>query len=103
MKIARIVLLALWLALPATAHAAENDAAKILGQTPETGSLPIWTKPADDARRELGQTARLNERGVFLIGHPKTGTGTGWVVSKKHRLLVTNAHVADLRKGRAGN
>jgi len=30
------------------------------------------------------------------VGYPKVGIGTGWVVSAKHRLLVTNAHVADM-------
>jgi tetratricopeptide (TPR) repeat protein len=32
----------------------------------------------------------------MLVGHPRAGHGTAWVLSKKHRLLVTNAHVADI-------
>jgi len=44
----------------------------------------------------LGNTVRTQEAAVFLVGNPKVGRGTAWVISKKHRLLATNAHVADM-------
>jgi len=72
------------------------NAAKLLGQTREQGALPLFAKPPVDSRTALGQAARRMERAVFLVGHPDTGTGTAWAISKKHRLLVTNAHVADM-------
>ena len=33
---------------------------------------------------------------VFLVGKPDVGTGTAFLISKKNRLLATNAHVADI-------
>jgi tetratricopeptide (TPR) repeat protein len=84
------------IALPSTARAQKFDPGKALGQTPESGSLPLSSKVGADARQELGQVARNYERGVFFVGNPKVATGTAWVISKKHRLLVTNAHVGDI-------
>jgi hypothetical protein len=87
---------------PATAIAQDTGTAKLLGQTAENGSLPIWSKPESNARQDLGKAARAYERGVFLIGYPKKGFGTGWVISKKNRLLITNAHVADIMHDAGG-
>jgi tetratricopeptide (TPR) repeat protein len=97
-----MALIAILLTIPAAVHAQNINAAKVLGQTPDSGSLPLWSKPGDEARKGLGDTARLSERGVLLVGHPKAGTGTAWVISKKHRLLITNAHVGDLRNAAGG-
>lgn len=47
----------------------KNDAAKILGQTLETGSLPFWSNATADARQNLGKAARTTEQGVFLVGY----------------------------------
>lgn len=102
MKTTRMVLLVVLLALPATVHGQGVDAGTILGQTPATGGATDLVETRDEARKDLGQAARLNERGVFLVGSPKVGTGTAWVISKKHRLLVTNAHVADIRHEAGG-
>jgi tetratricopeptide (TPR) repeat protein len=33
---------------------------------------------------------------MVLLGHPDGGHGTGFVISRKHRLVATAAHVADL-------
>ena len=49
---------------------------------------------ADNA--DLSEVARRFRESVVLIGNPKLGHGTGWVLSKENRLIVTNAHVADL-------
>jgi tetratricopeptide (TPR) repeat protein len=95
MKIAAL-LLALTLPAAALGQPKTPDPGKLLGQTPETGALPLWSQPSADARQDLGKQARAAERGVILLGFPKVGTGTGWVISKKNRLVVTNAHVADL-------
>jgi tetratricopeptide (TPR) repeat protein len=86
-----------WLAfVPATISAQDTNAAKFLGQTKDKGALPLWSSPTSDARQDLGKAARSSERGLFLVGHPKVGTGTAWVISRQRRLLVTNAHVADM-------
>jgi V8-like Glu-specific endopeptidase/tetratricopeptide (TPR) repeat protein len=94
----RIIIIACLFTLPAAVHGEEPkpDAGKILGQTRDTGSLPVWTKPDGDTRQDLGKAARAVERGVFIAGSTETTHGTAWVISKKHRLLITNAHVADL-------
>jgi hypothetical protein len=91
------VLLGLLILVPGSVGAQSDPAAKALGLTPDTGSLPVWTKMGSSARQELGNIARMQDPAVFLVGHPKAGTGTAWVISKKHRLLATNAHVADLQ------
>jgi tetratricopeptide (TPR) repeat protein len=62
----------------------------------EIKSLPLWTKPDSSARRQLGDVTRSIQQGIVLVGSPKGGHGTAWVVSREHRLLVTNAHVADI-------
>ena len=36
---------------------------------------------------------------VLFVGHPDHGCGTGFVISKEHRLVATNAHVADIYFG----
>jgi tetratricopeptide (TPR) repeat protein len=66
------------------------------GRTPEPTALPLWTRPDARAREDLGAVTRANSRAVILVGHPQAGLGTAWVLSRQHRLLVTNAHVADL-------
>jgi tetratricopeptide (TPR) repeat protein len=50
---------------------------------------------AQEVRADFAQTLRDVRQGVFLVGGPNIGTGTAWVISRKHRLLATNAHVAD--------
>lgn len=94
------VLVTLGATLPVQAQ--DNSAAKVLGQTRESGSLPIWTQAAQSERQRLGQNARDFEPAVFLTGYPQKGHGTSWVVSRKHRLLVTNAHVADIAADAGG-
>lgn len=69
-----------------------------LGLTKETGSLPLWAKAGDESNRELGETARKAHSAVMLIGSPKGSHGTGFVISRQHRLVATNAHVADIKR-----
>jgi tetratricopeptide (TPR) repeat protein len=90
----------LWGALPAPAQ--DSPAAKLLGQTANAGSLPMWSKPAEGDRQKLGRAAREAAGRVFLVGHPKVGLGSAWLISKEHRLLATNAHVADLYHAAGG-
>jgi hypothetical protein len=79
-----------------TVQAQKYDAATLTGLTPDSGSLPLWSQPDGASRAALGQFARDCERGIFIAGSAETTHGTAWCISKKHRLLVTNAHVADL-------
>ncbi len=51
---------------------------------------------AEEQGNEFTKALREVRQGVFLVGSPGAGTGTAWVISKKHRLLATNAHVADI-------
>src|SRR5262245_28405038 len=96
-SVSLVSLLAATLLLLSTSlsQAEPGDPAAILGQTRDAGALPFWTKPNADDIRTLGERAQAMERGIFVIGYSKNH-GTGWVISKKHRLLVTNAHVADI-------
>jgi tetratricopeptide (TPR) repeat protein len=73
---------------------AEDDVAEELGLTPATGSLPIWSKPTGEA--ELSERARAISPSIMIVGHPEGGYGTAFVISRDHRLLATNAHVADI-------
>jgi S1-C subfamily serine protease len=80
---------------------------------PELPELPLPTAPPTDPRptdpgpAELGpandsgdsgfaNVARHYGQALFLVGEPGQGSGTAFVISRKHRLLATNAHVADL-------
>jgi tetratricopeptide (TPR) repeat protein len=69
-----------------------------LGLTADKGSLPLWAKPDLQAQQDLANFTRNAQQSVMIVGHPKRGYGTAWVFSKKHRLLATNAHVADIMK-----
>ncbi len=69
-----------------------------LGLTPETKSLPLWTKPSDNAVQDMARTIKVLKEAIMLVGDPKVGTATAFVISRKHRLLATNAHVADIMK-----
>lgn len=63
-------------------------------------ATPPLTPAADPASARKSQsftdTVRSYRRGVFVVGYTDGGHGTAWVLSRKHRLLVTNAHVADI-------
>jgi tetratricopeptide (TPR) repeat protein len=74
----------------------EDPLGKSLGLTPSTGSIPIWEKPDPQATSDLSAQVRNINPGIFLIGNPKNGYGTGFLISKQHRLVATNAHVADI-------
>lgn len=87
--------------LPAVAQAQGKEAIELF--TPRQGTLPPWNKPSPDSLDKLTETARELRPGIMLVGVPKVGTGgTAFVISRKHRLLVTNAHVADMF-GRVGS
>jgi len=93
-------LLLLYGVLPAVAQTTKFD--NSIGFSSSGGSLPPWTKPSDESRQQLGEFVRKAGEGVMLVGSPKVGQGTAWVVSKKHRLLATNAHVADIQNDAGG-
>jgi tetratricopeptide (TPR) repeat protein len=57
---------------------------------------PIWSQPAAGESQSLKDVMRQLQRSVFLVGSPDFGTGTAFVISREHRLLATNAHVADI-------
>lgn len=46
---------------------------------------------------DFSSAVQANARAVAYVGHPKGGSGTAFVISRKHRLLVTAAHVADIQ------
>jgi tetratricopeptide (TPR) repeat protein len=80
----------------APSDAKSDDLAKSLNLTPESKSLPIWNQPAPDAVTQLSRVVRKFSPSIFIVGKSDAGTGTAWLISKKNRLLATNAHVADL-------
>ncbi len=59
-----------------------------------TGWL-LCASHAGEPRADFGDTARAIRKAIFEVGSER-GHGTAWVISKKHRLLATNAHVADI-------
>lgn len=46
--------------------------------------------------RDLAWVSRHFAPAVMLVGNPRVGSGAAFVISRRHRLLVTNAHVADI-------
>lgn len=67
-----------------------------------SNSLSYLTNIYGNSRDRLGEYIRSSNQGLMLVGHPNHGRGTAWVVSKAHRLLVTNAHVADIGHASGG-
>jgi tetratricopeptide (TPR) repeat protein len=59
-------------------------------------NLPIWEREDADQVGNLSKAARKVRSSIMAIGTPKVGLATGFVISKKHYLVATNAHVADL-------
>lgn len=70
--------------------------AKSLNLTSDSKSLPLWSKPDSSAASSLAQIVRHASPAIFLVGKSDAGTGTAFLISKKNRLLATNAHVADI-------
>ena len=89
----------IWLALFASARGqdvkTQDPAAASLGLTAAAGSLPAWQAPDPKAMVDLSTQVRSVNPSVFIVGNPNSGYGTAFVISKEHRLLATNAHVAD--------
>jgi tetratricopeptide (TPR) repeat protein len=76
---------------------AEDPLAERLGLTRATGSLPMWTKPAADAMEDLSEQVHSINPSIMIVGSADGSYGTAFVISKEHRLLATNAHVADIQ------
>ena len=57
---------------------------------------PSVAGPDAEAIRRLSEAARAVEPAMMYVGHPKGDSGTAFVISRKHRLLATNAHVAEI-------
>jgi tetratricopeptide (TPR) repeat protein len=70
--------------------------AKSLKLTTDSKSLPLWSKPDATAASSLAQIVRHASPAIFLVGKSDVGTGTAFLISKKNRLLATNAHVGDI-------
>lgn len=98
----KVLMIAVALLAASAATAQDDRVAKGLGLTKDAGALPLWSKASLGDKQELGKNVRRLERAIFLVGFPR-GHGTAWVISKKHRLLVTNAHVADITVMAGGN
>lgn len=95
-RFAVLLCIGMGLAVPHSPAQAPYPAAKESGPTAVKEALPLWTKPDANAREGLGTLIRSHSRAVMLVGNPEKGHGTAWVLSRKHRLLATNAHVADI-------
>ena len=95
----RLPFFLLWL-LSAAIHpslgVSQESLSSKLGLTRTAGSLPVWEQPDDRSLSELGRTVRHLQRSVLIVGCPSQGHGTAFVISREHRLLATNAHVADI-------
>jgi len=53
-------------------------------------------QPTPASTDEMAKNAQTVAKSVMMVGAPKFGHGTAFVISKEHRLLLTNAHVADI-------
>lgn len=82
--------------------AQRDDLSRSLQLTKESKSLALWSRPSQVQTADLSKVAKSIHPSIFLIGTSTHGYGTGFVVSKEHRLLATNAHVADIMDSAAG-
>ena len=75
---------------------AQDPLAEIIGLGRAEGSLPPWETPDQKTSLALSEKSWTIDSGVFVVGHPKIGYGTAFVISKEHRLLATCTRVADI-------
>lgn len=52
---------------PTALYGQKIDATKLLGLTPDSGSLPLWSKPGIDDRTALGRIVREMPPAIFLV------------------------------------
>ena len=91
-KLSRNVMLSILLGLASLACIACLATLAVAGGELDT----IYTvPPAGQAALSWPDCARRCEPSVMLVGNPGQFTATAFVISSKHRLLATNAHVAD--------
>ncbi len=62
-------------------------------------SLSPLTKPVAATQNQLSEMGRTMQGAMAIVGAVRAGHGTAFVISREHRLLVTNAHVADFTAG----
>ena len=77
----------------------------IPAQGPPLASLdppPDVPQPGPEQTRALDAAARRLAPALMYVGHPKGDSGTAFVISRKHRLLATNAHVAQIMSEAGG-
>jgi hypothetical protein len=79
-------------ALPAQ----ENETPPNQKRVDEDEGPAFFAKPNPQFGQKLKTAADKAKGSVLIVGFPKAGHGTAWVLSSQHRLLATNAHVADL-------
>ena len=58
--------------------------------------MPLWARSSEPDRSSLRQAYKSLNKSVVIVGVPGVGHGTAFVISRKNRLLATNAHVADI-------
>ncbi|MBX9792550.1 MAG: serine protease [Pirellulales bacterium] len=75
----------------------ENVGSSKVDSTP-VNDEPRSTESRSDGSDSLADIAKRYQSAMFLVGDPEKGSGTAFVISRKHRLLATNAHVADIAK-----
>ncbi len=63
---------------------------------------PSMPSPGPESTRRLTVAARRIEPPMMYVGHPKGDSGTAFVISRTHRLLATNAHVAKIMEEAGG-
>jgi hypothetical protein len=76
---------------PHRASTANAPAAPHRGPLDEPPEVP---GPTPEQIERLATVARRIEPALMYVGHPQGDSGTAFVISRKHRLLATNAHVA---------
>jgi hypothetical protein len=86
-----------------TSHCQTDDLAKTLNLTSASKSLPLWSKPTPEAVTDLTHVVHSANPSIFIVGKPDIGFGTAFLISKQHRLLATNAHVADIMHNGSGD
>jgi tetratricopeptide (TPR) repeat protein len=79
-----------------TALSQGDELSALLRMNEASKTVPVWTPVPAGETQDLSAVVERMHPAIFFVGKESVGHGTAFLISKEHRLLATNAHVADI-------